>query len=297
MTSTIAIDADFWNGVVSIVIFEFIYLPLAVYYTRRYRKHRHHTVLKARRGNVALWEAYIAITKFLYGPFESVAFYLWGGASVITRSITAAGGYLAYFLFHFMVWRIWLLFYDLKWTIIIMDNEWKLIIDPMHRNTASDDWFITHKATWGNLQWMKWKVVLIAFISGSIFNAFGLFGSYHHDIFYQLFVYGSLPLLIPCMVMIYIYHQLRGYKFEDHFFIRQEMRYIFIVFCIQYSGFYAVNIFMAFEHSLDENTRTLLTLVSFQCVMLAQFMALMISTCWILRKVQSLVHSLQFLQF
>lgn len=282
-------DTNFWNAVVSIIIFELIYFPIAVYYTRRYRLYRNHAVMVARCARLALWEAYIACCKIVYSPLETIAFYMWGGASFITRSINVGGVWLAYFLFFFVVWRIWLLYFQLRWTNTITTNEWKMIIDP--NITVSDDWFIKHKATWGNLEWMKWKVILSAFVLGTIHNAIGIWAGYHYaesPTFYQFWIYASLPLLIPCFILLVINCKMQKHGFEDHFFIRYEIRCIFIVFSIQYSGYYAINSYMAFgRHSLY--TRTLLSLIAFQCVMLAQFMALMISTCWILRKVRGII--------
>ena len=113
------LNSNFWNAVISIVVYEFIYLPLAVYYSRRYRQYRHHVVLNSRCARLTLWEANIAITKFIYSPLEQIAFYIWGASSFITRSVTLCGIYLMVYYYSIMVWRIWLLYYDLRWTTII----------------------------------------------------------------------------------------------------------------------------------------------------------------------------------
>eukprot|EP01084_Bolivina_argentea_P040922 75520_1 len=283
----------FWNYASMTVVLWFIYIPIVIYYAYKYYTLRHHIVLQKRYCQITLFEILFVFCKFVWYPIALTAESIVGDTSFIASLFWSFNNYFAYLSLYCFVWRFYMLWFDIKWMNNIINSQWKLIINPSYQQKRSDHWFVKKKATFGNYKWMKYKVFAIAIISGTLTNIAGLWNSYNNSdkpiVFDIIELITITLLLIPFILLIIIYYKMYQSKFQDNFHIMNEMRYIFIAFCIQgvsWNGFYVFLIVTKPSFFVYQVT----TFIASYCIVTAEFIAIIISTCYVLKKVKLIIN-------
>ena len=239
------------------------------------------------------------IAKLIYGIFFNSVVIIFGEEHFISAFASWINVFLAYFVLYSFVWRFWCISYDIKWTKYIINNQWKIIINPEH--TANEhnkalqkiNWYLNHKQTFGNHKWVKWRLLIVAVISsmayivGETLGA-SIFASLQDPILTQ--VLSSWPYTLPLIFLSIIY--CKTPSILDNFYVQTEMKYIFILLCIDYTAFYGVRIFVVlFGNMLNQEVTTVLFAVAYHFVIGAQFASVMISTAWVNAKVTKIINN------
>ena len=114
--------------------------------------------------------------------------------------------------FHIFTYRAYMVYFDIKWSLAMKDQEWRLHIDPHEKN-----WFLRHKNTFGNhkfvgftlfIHWSLWLIIVT--VASFVFNDLRLS---------RIAIGGPGIISIICDFIIY----LKFPKFDDLFGISDEI--------------------------------------------------------------------------
>ena len=259
-----------------------------------------------------MYELIFMITKLFYGVFDNSMRLILTHESLITSCISGFNSCLAYLVLYCFVWRYWCISYEIKWTNYVTHNQWKMIINPEHgekmsinkRNSTESqinkemNWYLTHKDTYGNHKWVKWRLFIMAMLSAACYiigtayhtsNGSSIYDLHQHNNIYLIQIYSSWPYTLPLIFCMIIY--CKTPSILDNFYIQKELKYIFVLLIIDYIAFYGFRVFVIiFYHELSQMMKDLLLSVEFQIVIGAQFGAVLISTYWVNSKVTEIVN-------
>ena len=147
------------------------------------------------------------------------------------------------------VWRVYINYYDIKYSQQMINNDWKSIINSSITNNTNNklNWFITHKNTLGNPRYWT-KFVALTYILCVITLYIWVFAQCNvkqclairpwreseEDQIVQIWLgVNNLGILfcIPGGILLAIF-RCKTPKFADNFFVRKEIRYILICFML-----------------------------------------------------------------
>ena len=142
--------------------FVVIYLPCMCYGALKLWVYRHNVLIRKRYPMVTVVTVIgflihsIGVcfsTLFYVNQFEPYSHYL-----TLTR-------YVGETIFATcLLLRYWMLYYNIRWIDETKNQNWKQIIDPSFEDpTISKQWFLSHKRTFGNWNFMK-KISFILFV-------------------------------------------------------------------------------------------------------------------------------------
>ena len=252
-----------------------------------------------------MYEVVFMTMKLIYGCFNNAVILYIDITSVFGQLLNIINTFLAYFVLYCFVWRFWSISYEMSWTNYIIQHEWKSIINPNHTeyqlNEASaeqSNWYFDHKNTFGNQQWVKWRIFAIAILSGIIQSVCGsvfaiIFSSTLTNV-YAMIIISTWPYPIPLILLIIIYYKTPIFD-GDNFYVQTELKYIFVLLCINYVSFYAVGI-IAIVTSTKWDNDSISDMISFnnQIIIFCQWMCVMISTAWVNYKVSGIIKEDRF---
>eukprot|EP01084_Bolivina_argentea_P284460 487521_1 len=285
-------------------IWLFIYIPLAIYHSKKYYSNRNHIVYKARYANITIYEATFVVIKILYSCFANAIWVIMitdGNNQTydfVAQLADIGDTILAYFVIYSWIWRIWMISYNMIWTNSVMNHEWKQIINPLYteQSIASShkvNWYLSNKQTYGNYKWVQWRLLLIILIS-SLINVTGDFVSVYYlknnnELLYLCQICASIPWIIPYITLIIIWFITP--KYIDNFYVLQELKYVFICLCFDYFiGYMCYMLIMAFYRPQTTDFSRVIESISFHVTLTAQFIELMISTWWVNNKVMRIIN-------
>ena len=131
-----------------------------------------------------------------------------------------------------LMWRYWLVYYQVKLASATFSNsKWKSIIN---KNNIKEDFFLNpqHQSTYGNVQWTFNRffiIFVIFFIISSMIQILPSFDIYSQTV--GVLLDGCLNLLSFTLLLIIWF---KTPRFEDSFYIRDELRYIVFGYIMLY---------------------------------------------------------------
>ena len=200
-----------------------VYTPILIYWIHKVVKFRDSFVIKKRLPTLLIT---LIVLSLLYFSVEKTI-QLWAIGNLMSPQWKLTSNKVIFYLFQipfvyflwFYVLRFWLLYYKLEWSLSMMNNEWKSIIN---HNNASDDWFILHKRNYGSLRFLGRRLVIVcSLIALCVVVSWVLFwesiepNGYSVWIMYILFVFAP-----PTVVLFYVAYQLPQFGAStkmDHF--------------------------------------------------------------------------------
>ena len=285
--------------IISSFICFFVYIPLSMYYGYKFYLHHSHMVFSKRYSKITLYEIILMIIKIIWVPVEHLSEYYFKShhKSLEHQFILLGNIILAYFILYCWVWRQWLSSYDINLTSCIVNNQWRIYIDPEFEEsqlTINTKWYLQNKHRYGNYLWVRNRLFIIAIIC-ILITFFALFlasedQKLSHDdkMWFYMACICLIPYFSPMVFLIIIYKWTP--KFEDNYFIQQELKYIFIALSIMYTSYGITFIYLSLG-IYPSNTNYLILILSLEnnIVIFCQFSCLMIATCWVNYKMEQVI--------
>eukprot|EP01084_Bolivina_argentea_P194521 333762_1 len=298
----IEFDGDTLNNptAISIIISSFIcffvYTPLGVYYGWKFYLNHSHIIFAKRYSKITLYEIVLMTIKIIWVPIEQLSDYYTAHNDWSHQLILLGNIILAYLVLYCWVWRQWLCHFDIVLAATIVNNQWRLYIDAEFEESqlnGSIKWYLQNKSTFGNYKWTRNRILIIAIICilvtfSALFSA-AMVPSWNHNP--QMWFYMGLVCLIPYfspmifLIIIYI----KTPKFDDNYFIQQELRYIFFSLSIMYTAYLITFIYLSFSAPKDETILVLILSIENNIVIFCQFCCLMIATYWVNDKMNKII--------
>ena len=195
----------------------------------------------------------------------------------------------------------------------MVNNEWRSILDPQ-KYVVQQTFWAKHKGTLGNTTFTLFLYLVLALGFTTVFilthivypDFYGhgegnpylqelvsgwdyicwymmcLLIRFHPTLvgIYCLSVNTSREYIVPLLVMLCIYSLTP--KWEDHFYIHKEMRYISYALCIMYCSYYLNLLLLSMIYPVEPVVEDLMFFINNQCIQGMQFAAMMICTvCYI----------------
>ena len=156
---------------ISALICFFIYVPLILYHGYKFYLKHNHLILRKRYAIITIYEIYLMTAKVIWAPIEHVSSYYLKPNNILHQLILFGNIILTYFVLYCWVWKHFLIHYDVILTATIINNQWRVYIDPEYeinsmKNTIK--WYLTNKKTFGNFYWTRKRIFIIASICAII---------------------------------------------------------------------------------------------------------------------------------
>lgn len=272
-----------------------VYCPFLIYHLHQYLQQKSHIVYSMRYCQITTYQTVILIIKLMNHSAWSLA-YAYEVADYCSTTefiFWLIDTYLNEFLLFSFIWKFWLLGYNIKLQAAILGSEWKSIIDSEHHKQRKS-FYVRYRGTLGNYQWTMWFFALMAIILTSAYE--GPF-AVEWIRFCRWEFYMDLFNLLPFVILVIIYCTIPS--FDDNFFVRKEMTYIFTCLVVSYCSWYS---FYIIELALnanwwdDEDPESsdafhIVWGVSHQVFTTGIFAAMMVSTFWVNRRCQGIIRS------
>eukprot|EP01084_Bolivina_argentea_P309771 535864_1 len=213
------------------IILSFIAVIIAVYYYKRFNNLSNSVMIQKRHPEILKIQGITSIIFFLIVyPLMVIDFACLNDFIIYQQEIrridTAIFPFFTAAIFLLVLWRFWLIFFDLKHSSSQQNTEWKYHLDP---DLVEHNFWLTHKKNYGSPSYTK-KFIIIYYIS----NVFLLCG------LYQIFINSKyiivIHLLSACLHGIetssYLLLWWKTPAYWDYFFIKKELKMISVGVCI-----------------------------------------------------------------
>ena len=104
--------------------------------------------------------------------------------------------------------------------------------------------------------------------------------------------FGIYTYMVPYLLLIPIRFTVP--KIVDNFYVRREMKYIFICLTTNYVVFYAIRLVIYYGDDIDVEMQKLLRLITYLTLVFCQFAAMMVSTFWVNRQCDRIITANQY---
>ena len=218
-------------GVVILIIVVVFYIPLCIYGIYKYFVRRNDLILRKHFSYLNLVWASISFATMCS---LQVIISIWtnvltiGNLYLISQTFGYINIILIFYVTVLFLWRCYMNFYSIQYSNSIDTDHWKQLIS---NKSSTNNWFILHKSTYGNIKyWQKYVIlVCVAFTSiiiimRLIFNGRDEATSRARALFAIMFVSFCVSI---CVVLIGILYCKTPY-YGDIFFIHQEIKYLII---------------------------------------------------------------------
>lgn len=207
---------------------------------------------------------------------------------------------LVYYGFTYgILWKFYLLFYEINYSKEAMNNGWKNIINH-DENTGLKSWFLKHHETYGNFHWISKRFILSTIICIIIsytlwtlgiinwsyvelgsFNGYGTLRFMRIATLVDLFLI-SLPLI--CMFLMYFNIP----AFYDYFSVRDELKLSFIILIIYYIAIIIIQLEIVWIQIFGEGTLNSrwYALCHTTVTIICEFSIILVQTLWTLTKLE-----------
>ena len=181
--------------------------------------------------------------------------------------------FIIYGILWTLVWRYWLVYYDIKFARSTSHSKWKSILNPKNDQQA---WFIVNKSTFGNIKWTFIFCIFSWLISSLISFIFHLIACL--EIYSQRMatLLDSGLNILPFILLYIIW--LKTPKFEDKFWIRYELKITIYAYITLFIWYFLGNIIAAL-FKMDE---FLFNFISSWIVIIITALFVYLCTRWIL---------------
>eukprot|EP01083_Nonionella_stella_P142281 439928_1 len=204
---------------------------------------------------------------------------------------------LTYYGFIYAIlWKFYLLFYEINYSKESMNDGWKNIIN--HETSETKSFFLEHHDTLGNFHWFTKRLTITSAISigiSYIFWVLGCINWYYIDIedgegyggFKYMRVASGIDLFLvsfPLLFMVYMYFRIPA--FYDYFSVRDELKLTFGVIAINYIAIVFVQIEVVWLHLFGVYTTNsrIYSMIHTTVTIICQCAVILIQTSWTLSK-------------
>eukprot|EP01084_Bolivina_argentea_P258319 435468_1 len=269
-----------------ICIYMIIYVPLLVFYGRKYYKNRNHIALKQRYALLTIIELVLSFFELVLQSVRLLTSENTGTLKVSTVSVVVTCD--LQLIWSLWIWRYWMIYVNMRWNLMMTNKKWMHIINPHTLNLITKHWIVTKRNTLGNMKWFGRYVILPSIIIWYI------------PISLILFFYASQRLIkliwlisiyvIPWFILFAIYYSFP--LFRDNFFISQELMRLLVVFTFLAIADIAFNfIDWIFAPSSTNHVWHLSIMLFLFMYLSGLIIAMMIATKWVLKKVKNIVYN------
>eukprot|EP01084_Bolivina_argentea_P060672 110840_1 len=199
-----------------------------LYYVRLFYQYRDEMIVIKRRGNIVIVYNVCVIVILLCGYPLSIILY-WGWdlipkdstlflvADICNDLVFAPWWYLAVLL---MLFRYWLIYYDIQFSNCCLNLEWKQCIHHDLNTLKQEKWYINHRSTIGNTLFMLKRIVIFS----SIITILTITTSYMYSFKYTslqlwLFINGIVMVFVVISMLI-IWNKMPS--FNDNIYLYKE---------------------------------------------------------------------------
>eukprot|EP01083_Nonionella_stella_P002558 7344_1 len=301
----------FYTAIVFIIVILFVFIPLTVYSLRALMSIKNNIVFKKRHAEISQMFVIVSIVNFILMSHNMMARDMSVGGCDYVLNVALHLCILNLGVGGTLVWlfllKIWMNYYDINYSQIIIDNEWKSLIDPNITNRDQHNWFIKHRATYGSVRYLTKYIIL--FCVTSLIAQYVLFIMNYSsivplcDIFSEadptverLRDFGRIAGIVYAPSRIYqliaypliIIVRAKTAKFEDNFFIRQEINNMVVLALI----FTVIEVLGSATQAMWPQDRSWVVFMrsfsNFQEFLVAIFLfsAVWIQTLWFIKKNQ-----------
>ena len=276
-------------------LFILFYFPFLSYHFRKYYQQRHHIVFQKRRNRITNWEISIFLFKLIYGAIMYNAYLIFDATSLTFNILLCIDDCLLMTLLYLFVWRFYILFYDINWTVNVLDNEWMVLLNS---TSTQQNWYLMNKKTYGSAKWIFIRYIfpsiLISNILCTVNVVLGQIFSDNITAWGIIQLWGATIEIVPYIILIIIFCKSKDNKFDDQFFILQELKYIFIALTVDNISNVLLFVGVSFLWQYDIFYRIILPCFGYNFIWGSQFIACLISTKWVNAKVESIVKYNQY---
>ena len=168
-------------GIVFLSINLLLFVPYLSWSTYRYYKQKNHNLaIIKRRPNIVLICSVISIVYII--TYKSAYILLRINAfeqDLNSRRLTLyllqiCNQPVSVFPLHFSLFRFWLLYYDVIWYKLSINNQWQSVLNP---SLNEKNWFFQNKHTYGNPHWLKYRYFAVSALIITL-KSFNLFMKY-----------------------------------------------------------------------------------------------------------------------
>eukprot|EP01084_Bolivina_argentea_P309770 535863_1 len=205
------------------IILSFIAVIIAVYYYKRFNNLSNSVMIQKRHPEILKIQGITSIIFFLIVyPLMVIDFACLNDFIIYQQEIrridTAIFPFFTAAIFLLVLWRFWLIFFDLKHSSSQQNTEWQYHLDP---NLVQQNFWLTHKKDYGSPQYTQ-KIVIFVYCCGVIpmiiLYQIVIHTHYEYIAHFLALLYHSFPFIgILCIFF-------RVPKYSDHFFIREELK-------------------------------------------------------------------------
>eukprot|EP01084_Bolivina_argentea_P176209 304981_1 len=283
----------------------FVYIMLIMHNAYKYWRARHNIIVQKRYCHITMYTALIMVPKLAFNGVMYCSLLEKKETSTLYTIYIAVNDLLGMILYYLWVWRFWLIFFDTKWIISILNRRWQNQINPKHHLlNKKQNWFLLNRLSYGSSKWVwYYRILPVVILSISITSMPPIILSIldHNNNEYMwnfIHLLSSSIYYLPFILLAVILCKLP--EFNDEFFIISELKRIFITFCVDIAchlGVFLVPTII--EHNTAMQTRLdngyvadkiLFPVIGFNIITLSQTVAMLISTKWVMNKVHILSH-------
>ena len=143
-------------GVITLLIWLFGYIPFICFHLLRFYNFRFDITLSKRYPNITLITVASLIIWILMFVLEIIRLFFDGPA--VFETIFDFVNIGIYFVFSCSIlWRFWLSYYDIQFSIATSSREWQIYIDT---DPQYDNWYFKNKKTYGDYTWTKMRFLI-----------------------------------------------------------------------------------------------------------------------------------------
>lgn len=282
------------RGVSTFIFCDLIFLPICIYHCYKFNQNIEDIIIQKRYGKVSVYEAISSILKLAINGIIFLFLGIDPNPHNLLKCVAAGISNCCSICLHYcLFWRFYLLYFDIQCNIISINGKWQQLIDPNHRDSSDNNYFIKYKSTRGNYHWFKTRIILplliisCAFqISCCIYVGIVYDNQYNNEYLEIAFLLNSPLYIWPVIALIYIWF--RTPKLEDQFFISQELNKLVKIVIIFFIFWITSHILLALP-SFDNDPIANLwifwiqTAITHCCV----FLTVLISTFWVNKQILS----------
>jgi len=267
-----------------------VYSLFLIYNLHQFRSRQSHIIYTMRFSHITILQAAIFLFKLWVDAAKGMTFMysLYDDASLTDRLFIVFNAYIASFFLYCFVWKFWLLRFNILLHSSLIDSEWKSVLNSS-KYTHRNSFYVKYRRTLGKPQFTMFIFILFAVASCTPFVLITLVLDWGHDSHW--FFEFEIDYVLPLILLIFLH--LSTPSFEDNFYIRQEMKYVFICLVVMYVSYYCA-LSMKTQMNLDDDTEIVVRFATDQITEAAQFVAMMISTVWVNRRCERIIEMKRF---
>eukprot|EP01083_Nonionella_stella_P091298 255242_1 len=292
----------------NVVLFGLIFTPILTYHSYKYYLFREHIAMQKRYCHINMFEIAATISKLLLAVTTTLLLiFNIGFESVIFNTFELLQQLSVFCTGYVQIWRFWMLRYDIIFTNIAINDEWKSIINPFYTNSKSGtehqklSWYFQHRTNFGDAKWFGTRIILpLIILSAAIHTYILLTDTLHHETYGRIQtdqLIASIVNVTPLIAFIILYAKTP--YIDDNFFIRSEMKLLFIYKALDFIAYFVFLVYhYIYEHVMGYDPSLLpfriLEMVQFDFIVSCQFAIGIVSTYWVNKKLQPIIVNHQY---